>query len=112
MGPLLVGLYVAAQICGVIPLMGCDSVHAFAATHMLSKCEATGGLPQHPHHTGDADDAAHHHVLKDLNGVLAQVPDRGENTVVDVSVHAAAPRALTEADVVLLERPPKPFLSV
>jgi hypothetical protein len=108
LSPLLVGLYVVAH---VIPLMSCDGAHAVPRTHRLSECKQTGALPQDHHHAGDADDAAHHHALQDLNGVLVQ-----SSVVVDSIVHIAievsAPRALAEADVVLLERPPKPFPSV
>jgi hypothetical protein len=110
-GPVLVGLYVVAQICGVIPLMSCDSAHAAPGTHILSECKQTGALPQDHHHAGDADDAAHHHVLLDLNGVLVE-SSVVVNSIVHIAIEVSAPRALTEVDVVLLERPPKPFLSV
>jgi hypothetical protein len=111
LGPLLVGLYVLAQICGVIPLMSCDSAHAAPGTHMLSECKQTGTLPQNHHHAGDADDAAHHHFLQDLNSVLVQ-SSVVVNSIVHIAIEASAPRALVEADVVLLERPPKPLPSV
>jgi hypothetical protein len=111
LGPLIVGLYVVAQICGVIPLMSCDSAHAAPGTHMLAECKLTGVLPQDHHHAGDADDAAHHHALQDLNGVLVQ-SSVVVNSIVHIAIEVSAPRALAEADVVLLERPPKPFLSV
>jgi hypothetical protein len=111
-GPLLVGLYVVAQICGVAPLMSCDSAHVAAATHMLYECKRTGALPQEDHHhAGDADDTAQHHVLLDLNGVLIQ-SFVVVNSVAHFEMEASTPRSLAEADVVLLERPPKPFLSV
>jgi hypothetical protein len=111
LGPLLIGLYVLAQICGVIPLMSRDSAHAAPATHMLSDCKQTGTLPQNHHHAGDADDAVHHHALQDLNGVFVQSSVVG-NSIVQIAIEVSAPRALVEAEVVLLERPPKSFLSV
>lgn len=111
LGPLLVGLYVVAQICGVIPLMSCDSAHAAPGTHMLSECKQTGALPQDHHHAGDSDDAAHHHVLLDLSGVLIQ-SFIVVNSIVHIAIEVSAPRAFAEADVVLLERPPKASLSV
>ena len=111
LGPLLVGLYVVAQICGVIPLMSCDSAHAAPGTHMLSECKQTGALPQDHHHAGDSDDAAHHHVLQDLNGVLVQ-SSIVVNSIVHIALEVSASRALAEADVVLLERPPKASLLV
>jgi hypothetical protein len=108
LGPVFVGLYLVAQICGVIPLMICDSAHAAPGTQMLSN--QTRGLQDH-HHAGDADDADHHHVLQDLNGVLLQ-SYVSVGTIVRIAIEMIAPRALADADAVLLERPPKPFLSV
>jgi hypothetical protein len=91
LGPIFVGLYLIVQICGVAPLMSCHSAHAGAASSLLAEC-SDGTLPhQNRHHAGDADDAVHHHALQEP---------------------ALALSALIEADPVLLERPPKPFLSV
>ncbi len=78
---------------------------------MLSECKQTGALPQDHHHAGDSDDAAHHHVLLDLSGVLIQ-SFIVVNSIVHIAIEVSAPRALAEADVVLLERPPKASLSV
>jgi len=111
LGPLLVGLYVVAQIGGVIPLMSCHSAHA-AGSLVLSGCKHAGEAPREHHHPGDADDVAHHHALQDLNGVLAQPSVPIENHIVHVGIRRAAPRSLVGAGAVLLERPPKPFLLV
>jgi hypothetical protein len=78
---------------------------------MLSECKQIGGIPQDHHHAGDADDPAHHHALLDLNGVLVQ-PFIALESILHIALEVSAPRALAEADAVLLERPPKPFLSV
>jgi hypothetical protein len=113
LGPWLIGLFLIAQIFGVVPLMSCHSAHAAGGNFLLSACEDGPDThsPGH-HHPGDSDDAAHHHALQDLNGVLAWVPDRNEIALVHIAVTPRAARALTEADPVLLERPPRPFLSI
>jgi hypothetical protein len=113
LGPWLAGLFLAAQIFGVVPLMSCYSAHAAEGTLLLSAGE--GGIDTHSHghhYPGDSDDAAHHHALQDVNGVLAWVPDRNEVALVHIAVPPPLPRALAESDPVLLERPPKPFLSI
>ena len=113
LGPWLVGLFLAAQIFGVVLLMSCHSAHAAGGSLLLSACE--DGIDTHSHghhHPGDSDDAAHHHALQDLNGLLAWTPDRNEIALVLIAVAPRAVRALAEADAVLLERPPKPFLSI
>jgi hypothetical protein len=114
-GPWLAGLYIAAQIFGVVPLIGCHSAHAAGGAVVLSECE--GGTGTHSrdhrhHHPGDADDAAHHHALQDLNGVLGSAPHRSEIALVNITVTSPAPHALVGADPALLDRPPKAFLSI
>jgi hypothetical protein len=111
--PWLVGLFLLAQIFGVVPLISCHSAHAAGGASIL--CEYQTGadaLPQSHHHLGDADDAAHHHALQDLSGVMANSPDRREESLVHIVITAPAPRALAPADQIRLERPPKPVLSV
>jgi hypothetical protein len=69
--PWLVGLYVLALIGGIIPLVSTDSAHA-GPLIVLSDSKAAGGeLPGNHHHAGDADDAATHHALQDLTGILS-----------------------------------------
>ena len=113
LGSWLVGLFLIAQICGVAPLIKCHSAHAAAGRLVLSECKGDiGAFPHDRHHAGDADDAAHHHALQDLNGVFGWLPDRSEIAVVRLAMTAPPPRALVAADPVLLERPPKAFLSI
>jgi hypothetical protein len=47
-----------------------------------------------------------------LTGVLTLLPDRGELAVVHVVIALGAPRTLTEADALRLDRPPKQLLSI
>lgn len=113
LGPWLAGLFLAAQIFGVIPLISGYSAHAAGGALLHSVCD--DGIDSHcpgHHYPGDSDDAAHHHALQDVNGVLVWAFDRNEVALVHIAVTPPAPRALAEADPILLERPPKPFLSI
>lgn len=113
MAPLLVGLFFAAQIFGVVPLISCHSAHAAGAFLVVCECNgSTDTLPVRHHHPGDSDDSAQHHALQDLNGVLVCSPDRREIALVHTAITIRAPSALAEADPIRLERPPKPLLSV
>jgi hypothetical protein len=112
LGPWLAGLYIVAQIFSVVPSISCDSAHAAGGALVFSQCEACIGTDSHDHHDpGDADHAACHHALQDLNGVLTSL-DRSEIALVHIAVSPLVPRALAEADPVLLEHPPNPFLSI
>jgi hypothetical protein len=73
--------------------------------------DGTGAIPPGHHPAGDADDVSHHHALQDLTGVLAWLPDRDDKAIIHVAI-TAAPRALTEADAIRLEHPPKQLLSI
>jgi hypothetical protein len=113
LSPWLVGLFLIAQIFGVVPLVSCHSAHAAGAASIL--CEDEGGagaLPQGHHHLGDADDAAHHHALQDLTGVIAGSPERRDLSALHAMITARAARALTPAGQLRLERPPNSVLSV
>jgi len=114
LSPWFVGLFLFAQIFGVIPLISCHSAHAAGGASILCEHETDADAPpqSHHHHLGDADDAAHHHALQDLSGVMASALDRREESLVHIVITAPAPRALAPADQIRLERPPKSVLSV
>jgi hypothetical protein len=110
LGPWLVGLYVLAMVAGAMPLMRACNAHAVVP---LAVSESSAPLPsQGHHHAGDADDLAHHHALQDLTGVLDWRPVGAGLAAVHVAMIRFLARALAEADPVLLERPPKAFLSI
>jgi hypothetical protein len=111
LGPWLIGLYVLALFGGVIPLVISHSAHTGASLTLSESRDGTGAIPLGHHHAGDADDVSQHHALQDLTGVLAWLPDRDDKAIVHVAI-AAAPRALTEADAIRLEHPPKQLLSI
>jgi len=113
LSPWLVGLFLIAQIFGVVPLISCHSAHAAGGASILCEHETDAdAAPQGHHHLGDADDAAHHHALQDLSGVMASAPDRREGSLVHTLIVAPVPSALAPADQIRLERPPKFILSV
>lgn len=110
LGPWLVGLYVLAMVAGVMPLIRACNAHAGAPV-TVSESSAPG-LPQDRHHAGDADDLAHHHALQDLTGVLDWQPAGAGLAAVHAVMMVFPAQALAEADPLLLERPPKNFLSI
>jgi hypothetical protein len=111
--PWLVGLFLIAQICGVAPLLGEHTAHVTESQLALSEVAVTGDASHgHHHHDGDADGAIQHHELQDLNGAPAWgIADR-ELAFTHDTIAAYVSDALAESNPVLLERPPKPFLSV
>jgi hypothetical protein len=108
----LIGLYVLALLGGVVPLLHGHSAHAGAPLTLSESKSGAGAIPQGHHHAGDADDVAVHHALHDLTGIAASFHDGDDIVIEHVAAASAAPRALTEAGTVLLERPPKPILSI
>jgi hypothetical protein len=112
LGPWLVGLFLIAQLFGVVPLMSGHTAHAAETQSMLSKDNAsTENIPHQGHFRGDADGFIQHHELQDLDGALTCLVCC-EIVFVHVAITAYAPNALAEADPILLERPPKPLPSV
>lgn len=112
LGPWLVGLFLIAQVFGVVPLISGHTAHVAETQLILSKDNAsTGSIPQRHHHHGDADGFIQHHELQDLNGALTCLVSC-EIVFVHVAITAYVPNALTEADPILLKRPPKPLLSI
>jgi hypothetical protein len=111
LGPWFLGLFVIAQIFGIIPLVSGHTAHV-AETEFILAAGTDGNVPQGHHHRGDADGFLQHHELQDLSGVPA-CPASGCDIA---SFHAVMvtckPRALTAIDPILLERPPKHLLSI
>jgi hypothetical protein len=113
LGPWLVGLYLASQILGIVPLMSAHTAHV-AETHIVH-FEDNGRAASNSHsqhRRDDADGPAQHHELQDLSGVLACPANRCETGLVSTVVTTSALGALIAGEPILLDRPPKPFLSV
>jgi hypothetical protein len=112
LSPWLVGLFLIAQIFGVVSVLCEHTAHVAAAELLPSQVSAsTGNIPQGRHHHGDADGFIQHHELEDLNGVLTCLSSRCEIAFVYVANSDYVPAAIAEGDPILLERPPKPILS-
>jgi hypothetical protein len=111
--PWVVGLFLVAQVFGVVPLMSGHTAHVAESGLALSKDSAsTGSIPhQGHHHRGDADGFIQHHELQDLNCAVTCLVCC-EIAFVQIAITALAPSVIAEADRILLERPPKPLLSI
>jgi hypothetical protein len=108
------GLFLIAQVFAVVPLISKHATHEAESALVLSNENVRiGSIPQgHYHHHGDADGFIEHHELQDLNGTLISLGSRCEIAIVRVASIAYVPDAVAEGDPILLERPPKPILSI
>jgi hypothetical protein len=114
LGAWFAGLFLIAQIFGVVPLISERATHETESALMLFNENAgIGSIPQgHHHHHGDADGFIQHHELQDLSGAFTCLASQCDVDFVQVAITAFVPDALAEADPTLLERPPKQLLSV
>jgi hypothetical protein len=114
LGPWLVGLFLVAQVFGIVPLMRGHTAHVAETQLVLSRGNAGAGvIPQdHHHHSGDADGFIQHHELQDLSGAFICQVSRCDIASAHAAVTVHAPNALAQANPILLERPPKPLLSI
>jgi hypothetical protein len=107
--PWLVGLFVFAQVAGVVPLMAAHTLHVFESKQVASDDDdllAVGPRgAQHHHSIADLNDqccAVHH-----LAGVLAYVLAASPVNFAHLVVRSFAPNVLIAADPIPPERPPK-----
>jgi len=113
LAPWLTGLFLVAQILGVLPLISGHTAHVAALELTLpSGDDSSAPSPHSGHHRGDADGLAQHHELQDLNGAFPHLITGVEVALVVVAITGNPADALTENEPALLERPPKPFLSI
>jgi hypothetical protein len=108
-GPWLLGLFLIAQLAGVVPVMFDHAVHVFESQPAVSGAHdhsAPGPHGDHRHGVADVKDeccSLHHH----LAGVLPFALRAVAISFVAVLMVAPATRALASVDPILLERPPK-----
>src|SRR5262249_37072684 len=108
-GPWLLGLFLIAQLAGVVPVMFDHAVHVFESQPTVSSAHdhsALGRHGDHRHGIADVKDdccSLHHHLAGVLPFTLRVAPIRSPA----VLMVAPPPRALASADPILLERPPK-----
>ena len=109
LAPWLIGLFVFAQVAGVVPLMAAHTLHVFESKQVVSDDDdvlAVGPRgAQHHHSIADLNDqcCAFHH----LSGVLVYALVVGPVGFTRVVVGSAAPKVLLPADPIPPERPPK-----
>ena len=102
-------LFLIAQIIGVAPLISEHAAHVAQASLAVCIEKAPQG---HCHYHGDADGFIQHHELQDLCGTFTGSITESEISFVRAAAISYAADALSEADPILLERPPKPVLSI
>jgi len=105
--PSLAGLFFMAQLFGVVPLMSHHTVHV-----VDTEFAASTDAPQGDHYRGDADGFLQHHELQDLSGSLACAAPPCPLPIIRVTLTPRALETLVASVPALLERPPKPILSV
>jgi hypothetical protein len=108
LAPWLIGLFVFAQVAGVVPLISAHTLHVFESKQVVSDDDvlALGARgAQHHHSIADLNDqcCAFHH----LAGVLVYALVVGPVSFARVVVASAAPKVLLAAVPIPPERPPK-----
>jgi len=108
-----VGLFLIAQLFGVVSLLSEHTAHVAASEWLASQGSAsTENIPESRHHRGDADSSIQYHELQDLNGTLTCLSSLCEIAFIPASNITCVPAFLVDGDPVVLERPPKPMRSV
>jgi hypothetical protein len=107
--PWLLGLFLIAQIAGVVPVMFDHAGHVFESQPALADAHdhsAPSRHGDHRHGIGDMKDECcclHHH----LAGVIPVTMPIAVFTLIAVLLVAPPSRTIASADPILLERPPK-----
>jgi hypothetical protein len=113
-GPWLLALFLIAEVVGVVPLFSAHTHHVFESKQVVSGNEgitAVGPRGTHHHHgIADLNDqcCAYHHLAGVLPFIVGARPVKFAKAVIVMR----QTRALLPSDPILLERPPKPFLSI
>jgi hypothetical protein len=107
----LAGLFLVAQIFGVVSLMNSHLTHVAEAELVFSDSARHSGGHGH-HYRGDSDGAAQHHELHDLNGAFLGSAIQSDIMFLPAKITFAAAQVLQGAAPARLDRPPKAFLSV
>jgi hypothetical protein len=108
-GPWFLGLFLVAQIVGIVPVMFDHAVHVFESQPALADAHdhsAPGRHGDHRHGVGDVKDeccALHHHMV----GVIPFMARVVAFSLPALPFVAPPLRTLASADPALLERPPK-----
>ena len=118
-GPWLLGLFLTAQVAGILPLAAAHIQHALESQRAIADDITTSGAVDHGHeqqghHRHGAPDVndqcctLHHH----LAGILPFAGNVDRNGLLTAPNVPLPPRPLAAADPGLPERPPKLLLFV
>jgi len=112
LAPWLVGLFLIAQIAGVVPLMFDHTLHSFEGQPTTAAHDhgAPGKHGDHRHGVGDVKDECC--TLYHLVGVLPLTITQALAGSIKVRVAALPPDTLVTAAPDRLDRPPKSLLSI
>ena len=108
-GPWLFGLFLIAQLAGVVPMMFDHAVHVFESQPALATAHdhsAPGRHGDHRHGVGDVKDeccSLHHHLV----GIMHFSIPTAAFSLTTLPLVVPPLRTLASADPILLERPPK-----
>jgi hypothetical protein len=112
--PWLIGLFMFAQIAGVVPLMSAHTLHVFESKQVVSDDGGILGVgprgTKHHHSIADLNDqcCAFHHLAGVLAYALTVVPVSFTRIV----IVSFPPSVLIAADPIPPERPPKSLLLI
>jgi len=114
-GPWLVGLFLIAQVAGVIPALYVDTLHEYEGASVVghSQENVVGNLPVHHGDPADIHDghdqccALHHGMV----GVVPRIFAPGVTSLASVRVEARAD-ALASGNRSRLDRPPRSLPSL
>jgi hypothetical protein len=108
-GPWLLGLFLIAQLAGVVPVMFDHAVHVFESQPALADAHDPSAPDRHGDHrhgVGDVKDeccSLHHHLV----GIMHFPIPTAAFLLTAVPLVVPPLRTLASADPILLERPPK-----
>jgi len=112
----LLGLFVVAQVAGVVPLMRDHALNVYeivpVAAHGHHHARATLANPDGDHHHGLLDLHDQCCALHTLAGPLPSLVDVGPAVFARMRVPPVAVAGLTGGNPFLLDRPPKPVLPI
>jgi hypothetical protein len=123
-GHWLLGLFLIAQLAGIVPLISVHLQHVVAGEQDIADDAASTSVAGHAHHHHDHKGSGRHdHGATDPNdqcctlhhhlaGVLPNAAGANVNGISMMAFVSLPPRALVPADPGLPERPPKLQMSI
>jgi hypothetical protein len=105
-GPWLLGLFVLAQVAGVVPLILDHAIHVFESQRIESHDHSTPGRHgDHRHGVADVKDECC--SINHLTGVIIFISNVAPSSFAAAPVVSARARRLVDSTPLRLDRPPK-----